>query len=83
MIESDFPTLNQCRKFLQKQMKLFPPSPDVKNQLPDHEPIEKEKKEVFICPVCRKSFSIKADLDLHTEKDRGQINTAREGTRYC
>jgi hypothetical protein len=55
---------------------VVPPSPDVKNPLPNHEPLEKLETEDFICPVCGKSFNTKADLDLHMEKEHGQINKA-------
>jgi hypothetical protein len=75
MIESDLPYIKPVPE-IPPEANVVPPSADVKNPLPDHEPIEKEKTEAFICPVFRKSFSIKADLDLHMEKDHGQINKA-------
>ena len=52
------------------------PSPDVKNPLPNHEPIENMETETFDCPICRKSFYTKTDLDLHMIKKHKQTKKA-------
>ncbi len=74
MTEPELPAVKPESKIPQDEV--IPTSPDVKNPLPNHEPIEKEETWDFVCPVCGKSFNTKADLDLHMEKDRGQINKA-------
>jgi len=71
MTESDLPYIKP--DLTPETNEAIPPSPDVKNPLPDHEPIEKVETEFFVCPVCGKSFSTKADLDLHMSKSHGQI----------
>ena len=76
MAEPDLPSVKPEPEIPQETNEVISPSPDVKNPLPDHEPIEKLENEDFICPVCGESFSTKADLDLHIEKDHGQINKA-------
>jgi len=76
MTEPDLPYTNPAPEIPPETNEPIPPSPDVKNPLPNHEPLEKEETENFICPVCGKSFNTKADLDLHMEKDHGQINKA-------
>jgi uncharacterized Zn-finger protein len=72
MTESDLPYVKPEPEIAPETNEVIPPSPDVKNPLPDHEPIEKEEMEAFICPVCGKSFKTKADLDLHIAKNHGQ-----------
>jgi hypothetical protein len=76
MTEPDLPSFKPELEIPPEKNGVIPPSPDVKNPLPDHEPIEKEETEDFICPICGKSFRTKADLDLHIEKDHAQINKA-------
>ncbi len=76
MTESDLPYVKQPSEIPPETNELIPPSPDVKNPLPNHEPIEKEEIVTFICPVCGKSFNTKADLDSHMEKSHGQIKKA-------
>jgi hypothetical protein len=76
MTEPDLPSAKPVPEIPPETNEVIPPSPDVKNPLPNHEPIEKEETESFICPVCGKSFSTKADLDLHMEKDHGQLMKA-------
>ena len=73
MTEPDLPDVKPGPEIPPETNEVIPPSPDVKNPLPNHEPIEKEETESFICSVCRKSFNTKADLDLHMEKDHGQL----------
>jgi hypothetical protein len=76
MTEPDLPTIKPAPEIPPETNELISPSPDVKNKLPNHEPIEKEVTEDFICPVCGKFFNTKADLDLHMLKDHGQIKKA-------
>jgi Zinc finger, C2H2 type len=76
MAEPDLPPVEPLPEISQEINEVVPPSADVKNTLPNHEPIEEEETEAFICPVCGRSFSTKADLDLHMEKDHGQVNEA-------
>ena len=76
MTEPDIPYPKLGPEIAPETNEPIPPSPDVKNPLPKHEPIEKEKNEDFICPVCGKSFNTKAELDLHIEKTHGRIKKA-------
>jgi hypothetical protein len=76
MTESDLPYIKQPTEIPPETNELTPPSPDVKNPLPNHEPIEKEDTEAFTCPVCGKSFNTKADLDSHMVKNHRQIKKA-------
>jgi uncharacterized Zn-finger protein len=76
MTEPNVPYVKPEPEIPPEKNEVIPPSPDVKNPLPEHEPIEKMENEDFICPVCGESFSTKADLDLHMEKNHGQINKA-------
>ncbi len=76
MAEPDLPYIEPLPEIPPETNEVSPPSADVKNPLPNHEPTEKEEAEDFICPVCGKHFSTKADLDLHMEKDHEQINKA-------
>jgi uncharacterized Zn-finger protein len=76
MTESDLPYIKPESEIPPGANEVVPPSPDVKNTLPYHDPIEKEETEAFICPVCGKSFSTKADLDLHIAKNHGQTKKA-------
>jgi len=73
MTEPDLPSNKPGQEILPETNELIPPSPDVKNPLPNHEPIEKMETEAFICPVCGKSFITKADLDLHMAKNHGRV----------
>jgi hypothetical protein len=65
MAEPDVPYVKPATDLSQETNEVIPPSPDVKNPLPDHDPLEKPELGDFICPVCGKSFNTKADLDLH------------------
>jgi len=76
MTEPDLPYVKPAPEIPPETNELIPPSPDVKNKLPNHEPLEKAETEDFICPVCGKSFNTKVDLDLHMLKDHGQIKKA-------
>jgi hypothetical protein len=76
MTEPDLPYIKPGPGIPPETNEIIPPSPDVKNPLPDHEPNEKSEIAAFICPVCRKPFNNKADLDLHMAKDHGQIKKA-------
>ncbi len=76
MTESDLPFIKPGPENSSEQYEVAPPSPDVENSLPDHEPIEKEDIEAFVCPICRKSFNTKDELDLHITKNHGQKREA-------
>jgi len=76
MTESDLPYIKPEPEIPPETNEVIPPSPDVKNPLPNHEPIEKMEIDAFICPVCGKSFNTKDDLDLHMAKNHGQIKKA-------
>jgi hypothetical protein len=76
MTESDLPYIKPGPEIPSETNELIPPSPDVKNLLPNHDPNEKGETEDFICPVCGKSFNTKADLDQHMEKNHGKIKKA-------
>ncbi len=76
MTEPDLPFIKPGPEISSETNELIPPSPDVKNPLPNHEPIEKMETETFICPVCGKSFDTKDDLDLHMAKSHGQTKKA-------
>jgi hypothetical protein len=76
MTEPDLPAVKPVPEIPPETNEVIPPSPDVKNPLPNHEPIEKEETEDFICPVCGKPFKTKADLDLHIAKNHGQTKKA-------
>ena len=76
MAEPDLPYIKPVPEIPPETNEVVPPSADVKNPLPNHEPNEKAETEAFMCPVCGKSFDNRADLDLHMEKDHGQINKA-------
>ena len=69
MTEPDLPYIKPGPELPPETNEIIPPSPDVKNPLPNHEPTGKEETEAFICPICRRSFSTNADLDLHMAKD--------------
>jgi len=64
MTEPDLPYLKPVPEPPETNEDLSP-SPDVKNPLPEHEPIEKNEPEGFVCPICGRSFKTKGDLDLH------------------
>jgi len=64
MTEPDLPYLKPVPEPPETNEDLSP-SPDVKNPLPEHEPIEKNEPEGFVCPICGRSFKTKVDLDLH------------------
>ena len=72
MTEPDLPYPKPAPEIPPETNEPIPPSPDVRNPLPKHEPIEKLETEAFVCPVCGKSFNTKADLDLHIAKNHGQ-----------
>jgi hypothetical protein len=72
MTESDLPYLKPEPVIPPEANEVAQPSPDIKNPLPNHDPIEKDETEVFICPVCRKSFNNQTDLDLHLTKNHWQ-----------
>ena len=76
MTESDLPYIKPESEIPPEANEVVPPSPDVKNPLPYHDPIEKEETEAFVCPVCGKSFSTTVDLDLHMAKNHGQTKKA-------
>ena len=76
MTEPDVPAVKPEPEIPPETNEVIPPTPDVKNPLPNHEPIEKQETDEFICPVCGKSFNTKNDLDLHMEKDHGQLMKA-------
>jgi hypothetical protein len=76
MTESDLPFIKPEPEIPSEANEVIPPSPDVKNPLPNHEPIEKLETEDLICPVCGKPFKNKADLDLHIAKNHGRIKKA-------
>ena len=76
MTEPDLPYVNPAPEIPPEANELVPPSADVKNPLPNHDPLEKEETEDFICPVCGKFFNNKADLDLHMSKEHEQIGKA-------
>jgi hypothetical protein len=76
MTESDLPYIKPESEIPTGANEVVPPSPDVKNPLPYHDPIEKEEAEAFICPVCGKSFSTTVDLDLHMSKNHRQTKKA-------
>jgi acyl-CoA synthetase (NDP forming) len=52
MTESDLPYIKPESEIPPEANEVVPPSPDVKNPLPYHDPIEKEETAAFICPVC-------------------------------
>jgi Zinc finger, C2H2 type len=76
MTESDLPYIKPGPEIPSETNEFISPSPDVKNPLPNHEPIEKMETEPFICPVCGKSFNTKNDLDLHMAKNHNQTKKA-------
>jgi hypothetical protein len=76
MTESDLPYVKQAPEIPPETNEIIPPSPDVKNPLPDHEPIENVETGAFICPVCGKSFNTKAELDVHIAKNHRQTQKA-------
>ncbi len=76
MTEPDLPYVKPAQEIPPETNELIPPSPDVKNPLPNHEPVENVEIEVFICPVCGKSFTNKTDLDLHMSRNHGQLKKA-------
>jgi hypothetical protein len=76
MTESDLPYIKPELEIPSETNGVTPPSPDVKNPLPHHDPNEKLETEAFICPVCGKSFQSKTDLDWHVAKKHGQIKKA-------
>lgn len=65
MAETDLPSVKPVPEIPPETNKVIPPTPDVENPLPNHEPSEKFETEDFVCPICGKSFNTKADLDLH------------------
>jgi len=65
MTESDLPYITPPPELPPETNENILPSPDVENPLPSHDPIEKIETGTFDCPICGKSFSTKANLDLH------------------
>ena len=76
MTESDLPYIKPELEVPPEANEVVPPSPDVKNPLPNHDPIEKDDTESFVCPVCKKSFNTQTDLDIHMTKNHGQTKKA-------
>jgi hypothetical protein len=72
MTEPDLPYITPQLELPPETKEAMQPSPDVANQLPNHEPIEKMETEPFVCPVCGKSFNTKLDLDLHLAMNHKQ-----------
>ena len=65
MTETDLPFIKPPPESSQETDDNIAPSADVKNPLPDHEPIENMEIGTFDCPICGKSFNTKTDFDLH------------------
>jgi hypothetical protein len=76
MTESDLPYIKQPTDIPPETNELIPPSPDVKNPLPNHEPIDNSDAGDFICPICGKPFNTKPELDLHMAKKHEQTKKA-------
>ena len=76
MTEPDLPYVKPTAEIPPETNEIIPPSPDVKNPLPNHEPIEKVETGAFICPVCGKSFNTKSELDFHMAKNHKQTQKA-------
>ena len=76
MTEEDLPFIVPPSDLPPDTNEIISPSPDVKNPLPDHEPIEKMEPLTFDCPICGKSFNTKTDLDLHMETVHKQTKKA-------
>ncbi len=72
MTESDLPYIKPVPEIPPETDEVLSPSPDVKNPLPNHEPIEKMETGSLECPICGRSFKTKVDLDLHIIKDHKQ-----------
>jgi len=71
MTEPDLPFIKPGPEIPAEANELIPPSSEVKNPLPNHDPAEKLESEDFICSICGKPFNNKADLDVHMAKDHG------------
>ena len=69
MTEPDLPFVKPTPELPPETNENVSPSPDVKNPLPNHDPIEKIETDTFICPICGKPFQTKAALDLHLAKN--------------
>ena len=65
MTEQDLPYIIPVPEIPPETDEVLSPSPDVKNPLPNHEPIEKNETEAFDCPICGRPFKTKVDLELH------------------
>ena len=76
MAEPDLPFIKPGPEVPPETNESLTPTRDVKNPLPNHEPIENVETEDLICPVCGKRFNNKADLDLHMAKDHGNKKKA-------
>jgi len=74
MTESDLPYIKPEPEIPPEANEVVPPSQDVKNPVPSHEPIETMEIGAFNCLVCGRSFIIKADLDLHMQKTIGAFD---------
>lgn len=65
MTEPDLPYIKPVPEIPPETDETLSPSPDVKNPLHNHEPIEKMDPGTLDCPICGRSFKTKVDLDLH------------------
>ena len=76
MTEPDLPYIKPGPELPPETNEIIPPSPDVKNPLPNHEPIEKMEIGALDCPICGKAFNTKTDLDLHMATNHRQTKKA-------
>ena len=65
MTESDLSFIKPAQEISSETDEIISSSSDVKNPLPNHEPIEKMEAGVFDCSICGQPFNTKADLELH------------------
>jgi hypothetical protein len=76
MTESDLPLIKPAPEISPEMDETISPSSDVKNPLPNHDPIEEMEVGVFDCSICGQPFNTKAELDLHMVKIHGQTKKA-------
>ena len=76
MTEPDLPYIIPVPEIPPETNEVLPPSPDAKNPLPNHEPIEKMETGALDCPICGRSFKTKVDLELHIIADHKQTKKA-------